>query len=110
MLTGMPSPPAPAPAPAFAFQAALWRHEGGGGAWWFLTVPFDVCDEIEEATTTRGGFGSIRVEVTVGGSVWRTSLFPSIQQRSLILPVKKAVRTAEKLDDGDLVSASVTLL
>ena len=46
MLTGMPSPPAPAPAPAFAFQAALWRHEGGGGAWWFLTVPFDVCDEI----------------------------------------------------------------
>ena len=48
--------------------------------------------------------------MTVGESVWRTSLFPSIQQRSLILPVKKAVRTAEKLDDGDLVSASVTLL
>lgn len=104
MLSRMPC------APAFAFQAALWRHEGGGGAWWFLTVPFDVCDAIEEAATTRGGFGSIRVEVTVGGSVWRTSLFPSIQQRSLILPVKKAIRAAEHLDDGDRVSARVTLL
>ncbi len=94
----------------FAFRAPLWRHDGGGGAWWFVTVPFDVCDDIEEATSMRGGFGSIRVEVTVGGSLWRTSLFPSAQARSLILPVKKSVRAAEGLAEGVAVEVSVTLI
>jgi hypothetical protein len=94
----------------FAFHAPLWRHDGGGGAWWFVTVPFDVCDDIEEATSVRGGFGSIRVEAMVGASVWRTSLFPSTRARSLILPVKKSVRAAEGLAEGGAVEVSVTVI
>ncbi|MCW2767325.1 MAG: hypothetical protein JWO11_3284 [Nocardioides sp.] len=46
------------------------------------------------------GFGSVRVEVTVGGSTWRTSVFPD-RVRGYVLPLRKAVRRAESLEIGD---------
>ncbi len=61
-------------------------------------MPDDVSDDIEERHgSDAGGFGSIKVEVTVGATTWRTSLFPSKEARAYVLPVKKAVRTAEAL-------------
>jgi len=36
----------------------------------------------------------------VGASTWRTSVFPSAEERTFVLPVKKAVRTAEGLAEG----------
>ena len=38
---------------------------------------------------------------------WDTSIFPDTGRRSFVLPVKKAVRAAEDLDDG--VTAQVVL-
>ena len=93
----------------FQFEAQVWQWKGDGPATWrFLTLPFDLTDEIDELTTGRqGGFGSVRVEVTIGRTTWATSVFPSKEQRSFILPVKAAVRKAEALADG--VTAHVTL-
>ncbi len=84
----------------WTFERPLWRD----GAWRFVTVPEDVSDEIEERFgATAAGFGSVRVEVTIGGSTWRTSVFPSKQHRAYVLPVKKAVRTAEDVHEGAVV-------
>ncbi|MBI1351306.1 MAG: DUF1905 domain-containing protein [Actinomycetales bacterium] len=88
------------------FTAPLWRWHGDG-AWFFLTVPEDLSDELEDAHGGHRGFGSIRVEVTVGTTTWRTSVFPSSQQGAFILPVKKQVRQREGLDEGDLVNVHV---
>ena len=84
--------------PRYSFKATLWPWKEHEGSWWFVTVPEDVSDEIEDLHGgSAGGFGSIKVEVTVGGTTWRTSLFPSSEQRTYVLPVKKAVRVAETL-------------
>ena len=93
----------------FQFEAPLWKWQGDGPAsWHFVTLPFDLTDDIDELTTGRqGGFGSVRVEVTIGCTTWTTSVFPSKEQQSFILPVKAAVRKAEGLADG--VIAHVTL-
>ncbi len=48
----------------------------------------------------RRGFGAIRVSVRVGQTAWQTSIFPN-KDGSYVLPVKAAVRKAEKLKDGD---------
>jgi hypothetical protein len=94
----------------FAFTAAIWEHEGPG-AWHFVSLPHDVADEIAETKHGRtGGFGSVRVEVTVGGSTWRTSLFPDGRRGTYLLPVKRAVRKAEALTDGSRASIHVLLL
>ena len=91
------------------FDAVVWQWQGDGPATWrFVTLPFDLTDEIDDLTTGRqGGFGSVKVEVTIGNTTWTTSVFPSKEQRSFILPVKAPVRKAEGLSDGD--TARVTL-
>ena len=88
------------------FTATLWRWSGGN--WHFVTLPADAADEIRfEAAGLRGGFGSIRVEVRVGESVWRTSLFPDKQSGSFLLPIKKAIRIAEGLEADQPVTVSL---
>ena len=94
----------------FEFTADLWRYTGEA-AWYFVTLPHDVADDIHEITgDARRGFGSVRVEVTVGSTTWRTSVFPDTKSESFVLPVKKAVRSAEGLDDGSSVSVLLTLV
>jgi hypothetical protein len=74
-------------------------------------VPEDVSDEVDEAVgDATGGFGSVRVEVTVGSSVWRTSLFPSTSEGAFVLPVKKAVRDVEGLDDDAPAEVTIRLV
>lgn len=91
------------------FTAPLWRWSGG--SWHFITLPDDAAAEARfEAGGLRGGFGSIRVDLTIGGSKWKTSLFPERKSGSFILPVKKAVRSAEGLETDQPVSVSLEVL
>ena len=86
----------------YRFTASLWPWKEHEGSWWFVTVPEDVSDDIEERHgSSAGGFGSIKVQITVGTTTWRTSLFPSMEQRAYVLPMKKAVRVAETLEEGE---------
>ena len=54
------------------------------------------------------GFGSVRVEVTIGATTWRTSIFPGGQRYAL--PLKKAVRAAEGIEPGDDVEVRIDTL
>ena len=47
----------------------------------------------------RRGFNSVKVTVQVGGSRWRTSLFPR-KSGGWVLPIKNPVRVAKGLAEG----------
>ena len=95
--------------PRFEFDATLWRWHGDA-AWHFVTLPHDIADDIEElSAATRQGFGSIRVEVTLGSTTWRTSLFPDSKAESYVLPIKRQVRDDEQLAEGDHVHVQIEL-
>ncbi|WP_125776902.1 DUF1905 domain-containing protein [Antribacter gilvus] len=79
------------------FTAPLWQWQARSDSWWFVTVPEDLSDDLASLPLPPRGFGSIRVRVTVGSTSWTTSVFPSDEQKAYVLPMKKAVRTAEKL-------------
>jgi hypothetical protein len=84
------------------FHAEIWEHAPEEpGSWHFLTLPADVAEEVAFEAGPRGGFGSVRVEVSIGSSTWRTSLFPDSRSDSFVLPVKKPVRQANGLQAGD---------
>ena len=89
------------------FAAELWEHEGQG-AWCFVTVPEEPSEDIRLSGAMPAGFGSYKVEATVGGTVWRTSVFPASE--CFVLPVKKAVRKAEGIEVGDLVTVTLDLV
>ena len=94
--------------PTFEFDAPLWLHSSG--SWVMLTVPEDESDEIRNIAPDLGGFGSVRVRVTIGSTVWTTSVFPQKNQGPYVLPIKKDVRKREGIDAGDTASISLTLL
>ncbi|MCA9361816.1 DUF1905 domain-containing protein [Candidatus Kaiserbacteria bacterium] len=80
----------------------LWSTEGG--AWHFLPVTKQVGMEIKETYGKHArGFGSLPVEVTIGKTSWRTSIFPEKTSGSYILPVKAVVRKNEGLEAGEQV-------
>lgn len=91
------------------FAAPLWEHDSVG-AWCFVTVPEELSDDLLLSAGPPTAFGSIRVEVRVGGSVWRTSVFPDRQSGCYLLPVRKAVRRAEELDVGDTVAVRLEVV
>jgi hypothetical protein len=93
----------------FRFRAELWIHTGEA-AWRFVTLPTEVADEIDDLTAgTRRGFGSVRVNATIGSTTWDTSIFPDSTSESFVLPVKKQVRTSEGLADGDTIDVTLHL-
>ncbi len=83
----------------FEFTAELWRYQGEAG-WYFVTLPVDVADGIDDAAGARAGFGSVPVVVTVGDTTWSTSVFPDKKAASFVLPIKSRVRSVEGLEAG----------
>jgi hypothetical protein len=99
--------------PTYSFSTQLWltSHEN---PWVFITVPDEISDEIVDDVDSldlpRRGFGSVKVEVTLGSTSWRTSLFPDTKAGGYVMPVKKPVRVAEQVDDGDTVDVTIRLV
>ena len=80
-----------------------------GTSWVFITVPEDVSDDLRDLSGPPRGFGSVRVQVCIGATEWATSLFPSQELGTYVLPVKKAVRRAEDVETGDVATVSLDL-
>ena len=76
----------------YKFRAKVWFHEGPGG-WHFITLPKKVSGEIKAVTAgLRRGWGSLRVEATIGKARWMSSIFPDSKRGAYLLPVNKEVR------------------
>ena len=87
-----------------AFEAEVWLWDSPKAAWHFITVPKEESEQIKFFSPQVGkGFGSVPVQVTIGATTWRTSVFPSKESGCYILPLKKAVRTAEDISLGDTI-------
>ena len=94
----------------FDGQLFPW-DEAAPDSWVFVALPRELSDRIDDGLAgTRRGFGSVRVEVGVGGSTWQTSLFPSGELATYVLPLKKPVRHSEGLEVGDVATFSLTVL
>ncbi|GAA0560320.1 DUF1905 domain-containing protein [Paractinoplanes ferrugineus] len=95
------------------FDAELWIWAARQDeSWTFVSLPPDASEDIRHLTggSTRRGFGAVRVEVRIGTTVWRTSIFPDAGREAYVLPIKKAVRKAQKLDAGDTVRVALELV
>ena len=94
------------------FEAELWLWDARrDDSWTFVSLPSEASEEIRELTEGhRRGFGSVRVRARVGSTSWTTSIFPGAGGGPYVLPVKRAVRTAEHLDVGDRAAVSIEVL
>jgi uncharacterized protein DUF1905 len=94
----------------YTFSAPLWQWHARRDAWFFVSVPDDISDEIAARSEgLTGGFNSVPVQVQVGATSWRTSIFPGGDGR-YSLPMKKAVRVAESIERDSTVEVTIELL
>jgi hypothetical protein len=88
----------------------IWKGSDAAGRWYFITVPEEQCDEIRaHALLGPRGFGSVKVEATIGDVSWRTSVFP-LNSGGYLLPVKKEIRSRANIAAGDEVTVELELL
>jgi len=93
----------------FVFAAELYRWEASEASWVFVSLPPEDAEEIRDEVPSRRGFGSVRVVVQIGETQWKTSIFPDKKLGTFVLPVKKDVRKAERIDIGDQVEVEVVV-
>ena len=80
------------------FSGEIWFWKGPS-PFHFVTVPEDFCDALDAtAGLVSYGWGMIPVQVRIGESNWKTSLWP--KDGRYIVPLKDAVRRAEGLELG----------
>ena len=81
------------------FSGEIWYWRGPA-PFHFVTVPDEGCSQIQAiATAVSYGWGVIPVTVEIGRTKFTTSLFP--KDGKYLLPLKDAVRKAERLSLGD---------
>jgi len=94
---------------SFEFSASVWQWMARRDAWFFVSVPEDMSDEIAARSEgLTGGFNSVPVQVTIGCTSWRTSIFPGGDGR-YSLPLKKSVRVAEGLERDGVADVTLEL-
>lgn len=100
--------------PSYTFTAELWLWDARRqDTWTFVTVPRDVTAAIEDEADARGpraGFGSVKVEVRIGGTTWRTSVFPDAASECFVLPVKRSIRESNEVEAGDRVTVALRVV
>jgi hypothetical protein len=93
-----------------AFRLNVWEYPGMAG-WHFVTLPKKASAEIKRRfAVKRPGFGSIRVEATVGKTTWKTSIFPDSKAGAYILPIKAQVRKREGILKGKAIALSLFII
>ncbi len=89
------------------FEAPVisWR---GPSPFFFAPIPEQHVGEIRYAAREASyGWGVVPVEATVGGVVFRTSLFP--KDDGYLLPLKAAVRKRATIDLGDVIAVTLEI-
>ena len=92
----------------FTFTAELYPWESNPSIR-FVDVPVDETEDIREFVHSRRSAGSVPVKVQIGDTKWNTSVFGGKNAESFVLPIKKAVRVAEKIDIGDEAEVTFTV-
>lgn len=89
------------------FSGEVWFWKGPA-PWHFITVPEPECSDLEVASAAvTYGWGMIPATAHIGGTSWKTSLFP--KDGRYIVPVKASVRKAEGLSTGDIVTVRLAI-
>ncbi len=95
----------------YKVRSKVWKYPGMAG-WFFLSVPKATAATIKktQAGRPRVGWGAIKVEATLGTTVWRTSIFPDAKSGTYLLPLKAAIRKKEGVGEDDTVSYTLRLV
>lgn len=94
----------------YEFECQLERYPGIN-AYFVCYLPADIAADIDAVSQgLRGGFGSVRVRITLDAYVWSTSIFRDAKRSSYLLLIKKSVRERFKLEQDSQLNLAMELV
>lgn len=100
-----------------SLTAPLTRWQGDRGTYHLVVITGDTAEHIAMHARIhrlefgkQRGFGSVKILAEIGGTRWKTSVFPQQKQSEWVLLVSKKVMRAEDLAQGGNVTVILTLL
>ena len=91
----------------YKIKAKIFKWTGKG-AWFFVRIEKETAENIKDnfAVFARG-WGSLPVNVTIGASNWKTSIFPDKQ--TYLLPIKSQIRKTENIQEADTLNINLEI-
>lgn len=78
--------------------------------WHFIPLPKENSEEINFFFAhAKRGWGSLPVNVTIGKTTWKTSIFTDTKLDTFLLPLKAEIRKKEGLKEGDNIKISLEI-
>lgn len=91
----------------FEFTGQLWYWKGPS-PWFFATIPAQQSRDLQAMVgLVTYGWGMIPARARIGQSEWTTSLWP--KDGHYIVPIKASIRTAETLEEGDIITVRLEI-
>lgn len=92
----------------YKIKSKLFKWQGEG-AWHFIRINEKITEKIKDKFGMYArGWGSLPVNVTLGKSRWKTSIFPD--KKTYLLPIKAKIRNTEKINDKDEVELEIEII
>lgn len=91
----------------FKIKSKIFKWTGKG-AWFFIRIEKETAEKIKDNFGMYAkGWGSLPVNVTVGNSTWKTSIFPD--KATYLLPIKSQIRKAENIKESDTLTINLEI-
>ncbi len=95
---------------SYTDKQKVWIYPAEHAAWHFASVDKEKSRKIrKEFKSLSRGFGSLPVQVSIGTTTWKTSIFYDARHEQYILPLKAEVRRREHIRDGEEVTISFVI-
>lgn len=92
----------------YKIKAKIFKWTGKG-AWFFIRIEKETAENIRDNFGMyAAGWGSLPVNVTLGNSTWKTSIFPD--KGTYLLPIKSQIRKAENTKEGDVLNIKLEII
>ena len=93
----------------YSIKAKVWLYQGKD-AWHFVSIPKKITQEIDYYFAhLKRGWGSLPVNVILGKTTWKTSIFPDKKTGMYLLPLKAEVRKKGDVKEGSVISFTLEI-
>jgi hypothetical protein len=89
------------------FTADVWTWRGQA-PYYFVRVPAELGEVVKLVSgAVTYGWGMIPVTATIGGTTWKTAMWP--KDGGYVLPLKDVIRRAERIAEGDEIAVRLSI-
>lgn len=93
----------------YTFKAKVWLYPGPA-AWHFISLPKKQSNEIKTSFGELArGWGSLPIQVKIGSTSWKTSIFPGKKKGAYLVPLKADVRKKEDISVSDVIKITLEI-